>query len=354
VEAEDFDGDGHADLAVANYSSDDVSILRGNGDGTFQAEVRYGAGDAPRSIEAADFNGDEHADLAVVNSSYYSEDVSILLGNGDGTFQADVRYSVGRNPSSAVAEDLNEDGNPDLVVTSFYDDNISVLLGIGDGTFQDAVSYDAGFSPDSAEAADFNGDGHVDIAVANTSALCEDVSILRGKGDGSFRFPVQYGAGKWPCSVEAEDFNSDGRPDLAVVNCYSDDISVFLQRSPYGFPFTLQLDASYEEGLLLLDFSVGTPEPALWTALLILRFPTIVVKPLWSFPLPAIDPPIDLPISVPFPSIGWAAIYTALSTAAGRQADDIDFVYTARPLPRLRPASGGTRGVDRRNPVEQD
>ena len=93
IVAGDFTGDGHTDLAVANYGSNDVSVFLGNGDGTFQAPVTYAVGTEPSALVAGDFTGDGRTDLAVAN--YGSNDVSVLLGNGDGTFQDQVRYAVG-------------------------------------------------------------------------------------------------------------------------------------------------------------------------------------------------------------------------------------------------------------------
>ena len=91
--AADFNGDGRTDLAVANSGTNDVSVLLSNGDGTFQNQVRYAVGDYPIALVAGDFTGDGRTDLAVANAGSY--DVSVLLGNGDGTFQNQVRYAVG-------------------------------------------------------------------------------------------------------------------------------------------------------------------------------------------------------------------------------------------------------------------
>ena len=140
--AGDFNGDGRTDLAVANIGSNDVSVLLGNGDGTFQDQVRYAAGDEPFALVAGDFNGDGRTDLAVANAG--SNDVSVLLGNGDGTFQDQVRYAAGDEPFALVAGDFNGDGRTDLAVANYDSGDVSVLLGNGDGTFQDQVRYAAG------------------------------------------------------------------------------------------------------------------------------------------------------------------------------------------------------------------
>ena len=222
--AGDFNGDGHTDLAVANWGSGDVSVLLGNGDGTFRDQVRYAAGTMPIALVAGDFNGDGRIDLAVANS--YSNDVSVLLGNGDGTFRDQVRSAAGTEPTALVAGDFNGDGRTDLAVANQSSGDVSVLLGNGDGTFRDQVRSAAGTEPTALVAGDFNGDGRTDLAVANQSS--GDMSVLLGNGDGTFRDQVRSAAGTEPTAPVAGDFNGDGRTDLAVANVGSDDVSVLL------------------------------------------------------------------------------------------------------------------------------
>jgi len=229
VTSGDFNGDGKLDLAVANSNlgpppaRDSVSVLLGNGDGTFQAPVSYGAGTAPGSVTSGDFNGDGKPDLVVVNSN--SNTVSVLLGNGDGTFQAPISYLAGASPSSVTSGDFNGDGKPDLVVANYNSSTVSVLLGNGDGTFQAAASYDvAGAFAASVTSGDLNGDGRLDLAVANGST----VSVLLGNGDGTFQGAVNYATGPGPSSVTGADFNRDGKLDLVTVNRPHNDVSILL------------------------------------------------------------------------------------------------------------------------------
>src|SRR6266404_8212214 len=160
VAAGDFNRDGKTDLAVVNQQSETVSILIANGDGTFQAAVSYGVGHFPQGVVIGDFNRDGKLDLATADQ-FDPGFVSVLLGNGDGTFQAAVNYDTASvDPSSIVVGDFNRDGKPDLVVANYNDPgSISILLGNGDGTFRAAVTYPAGRSPLSLTVADFNHDG---------------------------------------------------------------------------------------------------------------------------------------------------------------------------------------------------
>ena len=288
----DLNGDGILDLAVANtgyittpyYTADGcVSVLLGNGDGTFRPAVNYGTGYGPTSLAIGDVNGDGALDLAVLNSG--SRNVSVLLGNEDGTFHSAVNYPAGDGPTSLAIGDLNGDGILDLVVTQAVTCNVSVLLGNGDGTFQGAaetarffcsldvitvgdlngdgvldlvvtghtipvspsretssrflkgelgngdgtfraVNYPAGDGPSSVAIGDLNGDGALDLAVANSGS--DNVSVLLGNGDGTFGIAGNYPAGDGPSSIAIGDLNGDGALDLAVANSGSSDVSVLI------------------------------------------------------------------------------------------------------------------------------
>jgi hypothetical protein len=135
----------------------------------FNPAMNYGAGDWPYSVAIGDLNGDEKPDLAVANAESKAniDNVSILLGNGDGTFQRAVNYGTGGGPTSVAIGDFNGDANPDLAVANRYSDNVSVLMGNGNGSFQSAVIYGAGGGPSSVAISDLNGDANPDLVVAN-------------------------------------------------------------------------------------------------------------------------------------------------------------------------------------------
>ncbi len=246
----DFNLDGRLDVVVVNSGDNNVSVLLGNGEGTFQPAVDYPVGSYPKSVAVGDFNGDGKPDLVVANS--VNNNVDVLLGNGDGTFQPAVNYTVGTFPVSVAVADFNGDGKLDLVVANVDSNNVSVLLGNGDGTFQTpAVNYAAGTGPESVAVGDFNGDGKPDLAVANFSS--GNVSVLLGKGDGTFQAAVNYAAGTNPFSVAVGDFNGDGKPDLAVANFGSGNVSVLLGKGDGTF----QAAVNYAAGTNNNPYSVA-------------------------------------------------------------------------------------------------
>ena len=222
IAVEDVDGDGHADLAVADAGSDAVSVLLGNGDGTFQARRDFSAGSQPESVAVADFDGDGHADLAVADA--LSGTASVLLGNGDGTFQARQDMPVGSFPVWVAVGQFDGDGHADLAVANFSSATVSVLLGNGDGTFQARRDFSTGWQPSSVAVADFDGDGHADLGVADS--LANTVSLLLGNGDGTFQARQSFPTGAAPRSLALGDLDGDGHTDLAVGNYDDNTVSV--------------------------------------------------------------------------------------------------------------------------------
>ena len=221
----DFNGDGKLDLAAANELMNSVSVLLGNGDGTFQSHVDYATVPDCRQVATGDFNGDGRLDLVVSSGS--DNAVSVLLGNGNGTFQPQSQYQHdGTDNPYLILADLNRDGKLDVAVAN-NGGGVPVLLGNGDGTFHSGVRYATGGFSASVTAADFNGDGILDLVTSNY--FSSNISLLLGNGDGTFEAHVDYPAGDGARGIAAGDFNGDGRLDLAVGNQFVDSISIFLQ-----------------------------------------------------------------------------------------------------------------------------
>ena len=211
----DFNGDGIPDLAVVNGLKATISILSGNGDGTFTAvfETPVLAG-TPDGIAVADFNSDGCPDLAVGNT--LNNKLTVFLGHCDGTFtSASTSPSAGSAPLSVATGDFNGDGIPDLAAANYLGNTLTILLGNGDGTFKAApVSPTVGENTEAIGVGDFNGDGKADLAVASNGT----VAVLLGNGDGTFAAGGTATIASWAVSIAVGDFNGDGKPDLAVGN----------------------------------------------------------------------------------------------------------------------------------------
>jgi len=217
----DFSRDGKPDLAVVNYSSNNVSILHNttpfDSAGTFAAAVNITAGTTPRAAAVGDFDRDGDLDLVVANEG--SNNVSVRLNNGDGTFAAAVNNGVGTDPRAIVVDDFNRDGILDLVVANYGSNNLSALRGNGNGTFLTAVNYGTYGMPWSLAVGDFNRDGNPDLVVAIGVQVIE---TRLGNGDGTFAYPEfvgDLGSTVYYCSVTVGDFDRDGKLDIVRLPC---------------------------------------------------------------------------------------------------------------------------------------
>jgi hypothetical protein len=211
----DLNGDGVLDLVLSDFSSGTVVTMLGNGDGTFQRMQVSSLGDRAGpagQVAAGDLNGDGRTDLVVASGAFGQ--VSVLLGNGDGTFRRGRGWVLPGGSPSMVVDDVNGDGRPDLVAAGAAANVVVVSFGSGDGSFQTTVWLTAGADPESVLATDLNGDGRPDLAVANTGPGTATVFLGGGGTFGAARaFPVGAGAR----ALSAADLNGDGRPDLACA-----------------------------------------------------------------------------------------------------------------------------------------
>jgi len=233
VLAGDFNHDGKTDYITSNLDPDTVSVVLGKGNGTFLdiAPSIPTKGKTSTQIIAADFNNDSIPDLAQVNTGVVGDignTISVLLGKQGGAFQAARTFNVGTQPAGLAAVDFNHDGRMDLVVADFGDPvhniggDIALLLGNGDGSFQAPRKFVAGLGiPASVAVADFNGDGNPDAVVAQSSTALGPaaVSLLLGNGNNGFGQPKNIALFSLPGSqalqVIAADFNHDGKSDIA-------------------------------------------------------------------------------------------------------------------------------------------
>ena len=219
----DFNGDGNQDFVVANFTDNTFSLFLGNGDGTFKQASGSpfslpSAVAGPIAMTASDFNSDGNLDLAIVNQT--TNDVSILLGNGDGTFTQATGspVAVGRLPVAIATGDLNNDSHPDLAVVNQTDNSVSVLLGNGDGTFTPAINSPlaTGQTPSAVAIADFNADGNLDIAV--TDPLTDSVSVFLGLSQGLFAPAFELPVGSNPTAILAASLSGTSLPDVAITD----------------------------------------------------------------------------------------------------------------------------------------
>jgi hypothetical protein len=221
LEVGDVNGDGKLDLVVLNSQDATFSVLLGNGDGTFQAQKVTSipsTASSTRTLTVGDFNGDGFLDVAagVPLPQAGTFGVGVFLGNGDGTFQPIVSYAVSSQVSALSAADFNNDGKLDLVATtvSLNSEVVSVLSGNGDGTFQPAIDTALPFYPSGLVVADFNQDGNLDIATSTGANPIGDLVLLLGNGNGTFQVQAPLSLPGLPLS--AGDLNGDGKPDLIL------------------------------------------------------------------------------------------------------------------------------------------
>jgi sugar lactone lactonase YvrE len=310
----DVNGDGKPDLITSLFGTDSVSVQLGNGDGTFQAAktTLIETGFGPMESHLVSLRGNGTMDMVV--GSYNVNQIAVLLGNGDGTFQSPVFYTVGSVnnwTSSLITGDFNHDGNQDVAVANSGDNTVSILLGNGSGALQvQSPPISVGQSPGSIRVGDFNGDGYTDLVVANyedgtiTTLLNNQnggftatvlsvgsgadsspdalaiygsgsslqlavgnyndgtVSVFNSKGDGTFGAQAIIKVGSGPDDVTFADFNGDGVQDLVVANYNDNTVSLLLGKSGGGYTLTGTFnvgDGPYSAAVADIDLD-GTPD----------------------------------------------------------------------------------------------
>jgi hypothetical protein len=217
----DFNGDGRLDMAVANQNTNNVSILLGTGAGTFTSGGTFAVGTTPFQIVAADINNDGTLDLATANNS--TANCSILLGNGLGGFTPAAPVAAGTGPRGVALADLNGDGKRDLVIANSVTPSVIVCLGLGNGTFVAGVSYPLAQGANGVAVGDVNGDGVIDV-IASYSGT-NGVAVLRGNGDGTLA-PRTTVVGIGGTAPLLTDVNNDGALDILVYNQSSSGVHI--------------------------------------------------------------------------------------------------------------------------------
>lgn len=244
----DFNGDGNPDMATTDASTGTVAVMV-NG-----VSTNYTVGSSPEGIAVGDYNRDGKLDLAVAN--FGSSNISILLGNGDGTFQPAVNVATTNGPYGIITADTNNDSNLDLIVAtpgySQTENQVAILLGNGNGTFQAPVNYAVGSDPMAVAAGDFNDDRKLDLAVANEGS--GTVSVLLGNGNGTFQTATSYTAAGALDALAVGDFNDDGALDVAGSYYNGSSASVFLQQQT-GIPVASLSPTSLKFPLTVVSYS---------------------------------------------------------------------------------------------------
>ncbi|WP_447969509.1 FG-GAP-like repeat-containing protein [Nitrospira sp. M1] len=237
----DFNHDGLLDIATVNSTSDDVSILLSNGNGTFRSAVSFGVGKIPMAVATSDLNGDDTLDLVVATSGM--DQIIVLFGQGTGFFTQAGSYPSGKGTTFVVLQDVDGNGSADMVTANsgrfgYYPPfSVSVLLNKGSGTFGKPTLYETdgrdGMFPTGVYAHDLTGDGHVDVAVTWSQASWRTpngmISLLANQGDGTFVLKDEIKAGLSLSAITGADLNGDGRGDLVTTSIFSDSVIVLFQ-----------------------------------------------------------------------------------------------------------------------------
>ena len=267
----DLDGDGKPDLAIANSGSNSVSVFKNTSTtgtitaSSFAAKVDFTTGTYPYYVAIGDLDGDGKPDLAVANGTNATvsifKNTSITGTITASSFAAKVDFTTGTNPYSVAIGDLDGDGKPDLAVPNYFSNSVSVFRNtsttgtISASSFAAKVDFSTGTNPTNVAIGDLDGDGKPDLAVLN--AISNNVSVFKNTGTtgsitaSSFAAKVDFSTGASPIIIDIGDLDGDGKPDLAVANYVDGTFSVFKNTSTLGTITASSFAAK-------ADFSVGT------------------------------------------------------------------------------------------------
>ncbi|MBI1822673.1 MAG: VCBS repeat-containing protein [Nitrospirae bacterium] len=231
VSAGDFNQDGRVDLLILSRF-DHLILYLGNGDGTFKFYKTFNADDTPTALVMGDFNRDQKTDLAVTNNGPMKSGLEIFLGDGQGNFTPGFKYEAKNyRPLALTVTDLNNDGIPDLMTVDAIHHNVTLFIGNGDGSFKAMEPMSGDSEPISILTDDFNRDHMMDIAFINYAS--STLAMYYGNGNGTFKMPpARYQTKRGPFSMVKGDFNHDGTTDLAIANHGDSSVTIFLGKPP--------------------------------------------------------------------------------------------------------------------------
>ena len=251
-----FDTDGDLDAVVTLIGSDQVAPLMGSFGGTLTFGATYAVGDMPTGIASGvlDLNGTANdGKLSIVVANSGANTISVLLGNGNGTFNAAVSYAMGTTPVGVALGDFNKDGALDVVTANSGSSNISIRTGVGDGTFGAETTYTVGTNPVGVVVADFNRDGDLDIAVTNNGS--DNISVLLGAAGATFGAATNTATSDGPMAIVAADFNRNGEPDAVAIES-TDNVPTLVSGTDPADPATVT-QASTIPGSTQCDAALG-------------------------------------------------------------------------------------------------